>query len=130
MSLTSENYTKGFLVDEELMGGITSSPHEPGVFVAYVLNHLTGEYLGYQGFQTLEEALAALHSVKRSWVFESVSGCGAGKCAGGNCKVGGCGKKLSTLSPEAEGPSEAESCSTGSCSTTELPTLSNSSRDE
>lgn len=122
MSLTAENYTKGFLVDEELMGGVTTSPEQPGVpsvYVAYVLNHLTGEYLGYQGFPELEQALAAIQSVKRSWIFESVSGCGAGKCAGGNCKVGGCGKKLAPLAPGAQSTAKGDSgCSTGACSTT------------
>jgi hypothetical protein len=124
MSLTAENYTKGFLVDEELMGGVTTSPEQPGVYVAYVLNHLTGEYLGYQGFPELEQALIAIHSVKRDWAFESVSGCGAGKCAGGNCKVGGCGKKLAPLAPgAAQATSETESsCSSGACSTTVSPT--------
>lgn len=118
MSLTAENYTKGFLVDEELMGGVTSTPEQPGIFVAYVLNHLTGEYLGYQPFTSLDQALEAIHNVKRAWIFESVSGCGAGKCAGGNCKVGGCGKKLAPLAPGADHASNSteSSCSTGSCS--------------
>jgi len=119
MSLTAENYSKGFLVDEELMGGVTTSPEQPGVFVAYVLNHLTGEYLGYQAFPELDQALQALLGVKRSWIFESVSGCGAGKCAGGNCKVGGCGKKLAPLAPGAskETSNSETPCSSGACST-------------
>jgi hypothetical protein len=122
MSLTAENYTKGFLVDEELMGGVTTSPEQPGVYVAYVLNHLTGEYLGYQPFTELDQALEALQKVKRPWAFESVSGCGAGKCAGGNCKVGGCGKKLAPLAPGGQAETGTEGgCSTGACSTSSTP---------
>jgi hypothetical protein len=116
MSLTAENYSKGFLVDEELMGGVTPSTERPGEFVAYVMNHLTGEYLGYQGFGSLDQALVAINQVKRDWAFESVSGCGAGKCAGGNCKVGGCGKKLAALAPGAAQTAGAENSEQTACS--------------
>ena len=112
MSLTSENYSKGFLIDEELMGGVTQKPDEPETFVAFVLRHTTGEYLGYQPFTTLDAALGAINSVQRDWVFDKVGGCGNGNCGNGSCKGGGCGLKAKgTDAPEAG------SCSTGQCPT-------------
>jgi hypothetical protein len=109
MLLTAGNYQKGFLVDEELMGGITENPAHEGGFAAYVLNHVTGEYLGYQAFSELEPALAAINSVQRAWHYESVSGCGNGNCKAGECKGTGCkGFKQ---------PGSATPCSTGECPT-------------
>ncbi|MCM2323388.1 MAG: hypothetical protein NDJ90_09015 [Oligoflexia bacterium] len=94
MELTVENYTQGFLVDEELLGGVTPHPEEEGKFVAFVLNHHTGEYLAYQSFATIGEALEILSQVQRPWKFEKISGCG-GSCGGsGGCggkSTGGCG---------------------------------------
>ena len=116
MALTLENYNKGFLVDEELMGGITESPEHPGSYAAYVLQHTTGEYLGYQVFPDLQQALDALSRVQRNWKFESVSGCGNGKCAGDRCKVGGCGKKLADAFGLA-GATPQEPCESGNCPT-------------
>lgn len=93
MLLTAENYSKGFLIDEELMGGVSEHPEQPGRFFAYVMNHGTGEYLGQQAFTTLDEALRAINSVQRAWAFEKTSGCGGcGNNEGGVCKKGGCGK--------------------------------------
>lgn len=96
--LNEENYQKGFLVDEELMAGITADPDLSQGFTAFVLRHTTGEYLGYQAFKDLSEALHTLNQIPRSWTFEAISGgCGGGKCGtegacgGGNCKVGACG---------------------------------------
>lgn len=98
MSLTHENYKTGFLVDEELMAGVTQHPQENSLFVAFVLRHTTGEYLGYQPFETLEEALQTINRVDRSWIFETV-GCG-GECAkGGGCSKGNCKKKSCGVGP-------------------------------
>lgn len=97
MNLTPENYSKGFLMDEELMGGVAEHPTLPGKFLGYVLRHTTGEYLGYQDYSTLEAALAALNAIPRAWSFEKSSGCGS--CADGNCgkdRGGGCHKKSRT----------------------------------
>jgi hypothetical protein len=92
-TLTSENYSKGFLIDEDLMGGITQHPENPGVFVAFVLQHTTGEYLGYQPFPDLDSALQSLNQIQRPWTFERVGGCGGGQCGkeGGSSK-GQCGQ--------------------------------------
>lgn len=90
MGLSATNYQKGFLIDDQLMGGITEDPSNSSRFVAYVLNHLTGEYLGYQGFSELEPALAAINAVQRPWHYESSSGCGNGNCKAGECKGTGC----------------------------------------
>jgi hypothetical protein len=96
-SLTSENYKQGFLVDDDLMAGVTPHPEQPGVFVAFVLQHTTGEYLGYQPFNDLDSALRIINQIQRSWNFEAVGGCGGcgegGMCSkGGGCKAGACGK--------------------------------------
>jgi uncharacterized membrane protein YgcG len=90
MLLTAENYSKGFLVDDELLGGVTQHPEQPGTYVAFVLRHTTGEYLGYQPFTDLEEALAVINRVKRSWTYEKTGGCG-GQGGGGCDGSGGCG---------------------------------------
>ncbi|MBC7691437.1 MAG: hypothetical protein H7222_06670 [Methylotenera sp.] len=97
MLLNAENYSKGFLVDEELMAGVTRDPEQEGQFVAFVLRHTTGEYLGYRPFKELTEALAAINDVQREWRYENTSGCGGDQCGEGNCSVksgGAC--KMST----------------------------------
>lgn len=115
MKLDQDNYLKGFLVDEELMGGVTQSKEDPGVFVAYVLNHLTGEYLGYRPFQDLNQALDIINGVQREWVFEATSGCGSGKCEGGKCKGEKCA--INTVK-RLKNPADTQPpCSDGSCST-------------
>ena len=99
MRLTLENYQKGFLMDEELMGGITRNPEKPESYLAFVLKHTTGEYLGYQAFDTLEGALGAINQVQRDWAFENTKNCGGcgdgqtctqGENGGGTCKMGKC----------------------------------------
>ncbi|MFZ9596133.1 MAG: hypothetical protein ACO3A2_08660 [Bdellovibrionia bacterium] len=97
--LTSENYTQGFLVDDDLMAGVTTDPGDPSTFMAFVLRHSTGEYLGVRPCPSLEEALAQINQIPRSWSFEPLkAGCGGGGCgkkggcAGGGCKSGACGK--------------------------------------
>src|SRR4051812_33419301 len=95
--LNEENYKQGFLIDEELMGGITQNQQnkdDPETFAAFVLRHTTGEYLGYHVFSSLRDALQAINKITRPWTFELTSGCGngackpGGACDGGACKVG------------------------------------------
>jgi hypothetical protein len=92
--LNPDNYSKGFLVDEELMGGVAPHPDQPGLFVAFVLRHTTGEYLGYQAFEVLDEALQAINSVNRTWAYDQAGGCGGGNCGQGRgaCNSGKCGQ--------------------------------------
>jgi hypothetical protein len=89
--LTTENYQKGLLVDEELMGGVTEAPEQPGSYLAFVLRHTTGEYLGYETYSALEPALDAINQVKRPWVYEKSGGCGEAACGdGGPCQGKNC----------------------------------------
>ena len=90
-TLTLDNYRSGFLVDDELMGGVTANPNEPSTFIAFVLQHTTGEYLGYQPFQEVSLALQAINQIQRPWTFEKLGGCG-GCSEGGGCGNGQCGK--------------------------------------
>jgi hypothetical protein len=90
MALTPENYSQGFLIDEELMAGITESPDHPGAFMAYVIQHTTGESLGSRTCPTLEDALALINQIPRSWAFERTKGCDGSKCEAGTCKGEGC----------------------------------------
>ncbi len=91
--LTPENYAAGLLVDEELLGGVSKDPQVPGRYLAYVLRHTTGEYLGYVPNLLQEEALALINRVERAWAFESTSACGGcgkkgeGKCDGNQCAI-------------------------------------------
>lgn len=78
MQLTAENYNQGFLVDDDVVGGVAEHPEKPGQFVAFILQHETGEYLGYQPFDTLDEALAVINKVERPWIFEKASSCQGG----------------------------------------------------
>lgn len=88
--LNAENYKKGFLVDDDLMAGITADPDHPGTYIAFVLQHTTGEYLGYQPFAELDGAIHAINRIQRPWTFEKLGGCGG--CAGGGCGAGKCGQ--------------------------------------
>jgi hypothetical protein len=101
---TVDNFKKGFLIDEELMAGISEHKENPGTFTAYVVRHTTGETLGVQEFSNPFEAIRVLNDIPRNWNFEAISKCGNGNCGSGGCgKNGGCGKKAK------------ESCSTGDC---------------
>ena len=92
--LTLDNYKAGFLVDEELMAGVTESPQNPGAFLAYVVRHTTGETIGAHEYSNLFEAIRTVNDIRREWSFEKISKCGGGNCANGACKTGGgCGKK-------------------------------------
>ena len=90
MLLNEDNYQKGFLIDEHLMGGVSRDEKAPGKFVAFILNHQDGNYLGHASCETLGEALHLLAQVKRDWKYESTSGCGGGKCSTGACGTGEC----------------------------------------
>jgi hypothetical protein len=81
MLLSRENYQKGFLIDEELMAGVSQDSEQPGLFFAFVLQQATGEYLGYRAFSDLDMALSSINQIPRSWVFESSSGCGDEACS-------------------------------------------------
>src|SRR5688500_10637090 len=90
--LNLENYGQGFLVDDDLMAGVTQQPENPNIFVAFVLKHGTGEYLGYQPYPELDTALEAINRIERTWTFERFGGCGGGCGEGGGCNKGSCGK--------------------------------------
>lgn len=88
---TAENFKKGFLVDEELMAGISESPDHPGLYTAYVVRHTTGETLGNQQFSDLFEAIRTINDIQRDWSYEAISKCGGGNCGSGKCGTGSCG---------------------------------------
>ena len=99
--LTPENYARGFLVDEDLMAGVTAHPDEKDQFVAFVLRHTTGEYLGYQPYPNLDLALQAINQIPRPWSFEKTSGgCGGGNCGTGACAINGNCKKSKCCSKD------------------------------
>ena len=108
---TADNFKKGFLIDEELMAGISDNAEASGFYTAYVVRHTTGETLGTQNFENLFEAIRTLNDIPREWTYETISKCGGGNCGNGKCKGGGCGKKSKEESPSTE----ASSCSTGQC---------------
>ncbi len=75
------------------MAGITAHPEQKENFLAFVLRHTTGEYLGYQAYPSLDLALQAINQIPRPWTFEKTKGaCGGEKCGTGPCPVGGCKK--------------------------------------
>jgi hypothetical protein len=86
---TADNYKKGFLIDEELMAGITENESVAGQFTAYIVRHTTGETLGVREFDNLFEALRTLNEIPRNWAYEAVSKCGGGNCGKGGCGTGG-----------------------------------------
>lgn len=90
--LTAETFRKGFLIDEELMAGVSENPDKPGEFMAFLVENATGEVVSVAKHESLESALEAVNSLPRDWAFESPSGgCGSGQCSGGGCSGGGCG---------------------------------------
>ena len=86
---TIDNFKAGFLIDEELMAGITEPSDAPGTYTAYVVRHTTGESLGSQIFSNPFEAIRTLNGIAREWTFEAISKCGSGNCG----KEGGCSKE-------------------------------------
>jgi hypothetical protein len=91
MKLTKRNYEKGFLLDDEFMAGVSPDPSESECFLAFILNHLTGEYLFYQSYPNADMALSALRKIPRTWEFQPTSACG-GDCASGEGCKGICSK--------------------------------------
>lgn len=75
-------------------------------FAAFVMNHVTGETVGYREFVTLDEALAVLNGIPRAWKFESTSGCSGERCGEGKCKGSAC--KIFT--PKADSSTCESSC--------------------
>jgi hypothetical protein len=94
--LTADNFSKGFLVDDEWIGGVTPDPETPSRFAAYVLKHTSGEYLAYQVFDSLDEALTLLNQVPRGWSYEALGGCANGNCGQGQCRSGNCAVSRAT----------------------------------
>ena len=97
--LTPENYAKGFLIDDELLAGVAPDSEEPGRYLAFVLQHTTGEQVGAHRYESLDQALDAVNRIERGWAFEKAGGCGGGKCGSekcgdagscGGCKTGAC----------------------------------------
>ncbi len=84
-ALTDQNYSKGFLIDSEWIGGVAPDPQSPENFIAYVVEIATAKTLGVHKFDSLEKALVALNKIPRTWSFESTSGCANGNCEAGNC---------------------------------------------
>ena len=85
--LNPDNFRKGFLIDEELMAGVSEDSSTPGTYIAFVMQHTTGEYLGYQPYTDLGMALSSINQIPRSWAYEASGGCGGGECGGGTCSV-------------------------------------------
>ena len=85
MELTNLNFGQGFLIDEELMAGVTELEDHSG-FAAFIVRHTTGESVGYHEFPALDQALAALSAIPRGWKFENSKSCD------GDCASDGCGQ--------------------------------------
>lgn len=98
--LTSENYTRGFLIDDELMAGVSVISESNGAptsaYAAFVLNHATGEYLGYETHSNLDAALEKINAIQREWKYEASGGCGEGDCSDGGCGKGPCKQSCQT----------------------------------
>lgn len=110
-ALDERNYAAGFLIDDELLAGITvesAGQSSQNNYTAFVLNHLTGEYLGYETFLQLSDALHAINQIPRAWVFEATKGCGTAICEEGKCKGDGC-KRFSKCHPQEQSRPEAKS---------------------
>lgn len=94
--LTRENCGRGFLVDDELLAGVTED-QGASAYTAFVLRHTTGEYLGHRPGLALDDALKLLNEIPRSWVYEASGGaCDGTKCAEGTCK----GEKCRAFQPQ------------------------------
>lgn len=88
--LTANNFSKGFLIDETYMGGV--SELEDGRFAAFIIENETANYKTYQEFLSLSEALSFLNGMAQPWSFQKTAGCGSGACENGECRIGGCSK--------------------------------------
>jgi hypothetical protein len=115
IKFTADNFKSGFLIDEELLAGISETPDSPGVFTAYVVRHTTGETLGSQQYTNVFEAIRTINNIERHWSFESTSKCG-GNCASGSCgKSGSCKTKVAREQAACESASSCSSA-TSACS--------------
>jgi hypothetical protein len=94
--LNKNNFDKGFLIDEEVIAGVTLM--DGGIYAAYMSHYLTGETLAYQEFSDAESAVAYLKTIERPWAFEAV----------------GCSKTTSKLA-KLDGSASTGGCSTGGC---------------
>jgi hypothetical protein len=97
--IDKDNYSQGFLVDSEWIGGVTIDPDAEGQFMAYVLNHSTGEAVAQQLFDNLDQAIEMLNRVPRNWSYEALGGCANGNCQKGNCRSGKCAVSRATSQP-------------------------------
>ena len=87
--LTLDNFENGFLVNDELIAGVTSMAG--GIFAAYVSNYSTGETLAFAEFDLPLKALEYLGKLTYDWKYESVgcsttkTSCSSGQCSGCKC---------------------------------------------
>jgi hypothetical protein len=84
--LNPQNYQKGFLIDDEWIGGVTElvTPTGDGgkvLYHAYAANYLTSATMVSQSFDSLESALGYINTLERNWTYERI-GCGSGAHAG------------------------------------------------
>lgn len=90
MKLTLENSSKGFLIDDEWMGGLSEDPSFPEQVLAYIVDHRTGEAISSHRFSDKASAIEALNRVQREWRYQSTSGCSGEKCGPERCKKESC----------------------------------------
>lgn len=86
--LSSENYTQGFLIDNEWMAGVsemTDPDARTQQYLAYVVDLVTQSTVGAHRFSTLGEALDAIARIRSSWEFVPTTRCGQPGGCGGNC---------------------------------------------
>ncbi|MBI3557878.1 MAG: hypothetical protein HY074_16575 [Deltaproteobacteria bacterium] len=106
MQLTADNFKNGFLVDDEVIAGVTQMEGAATpVYAAYISHYLTGETFAYQEFDAVEPALRFLAGVDRPWVYEAV----------------GCSAK--TSAPKSTSAS-SRGCASGSCGSCQTETTS------
>lgn len=79
-------------MDEEWMAGVSINPEQSGEYIAFIMNHLEGQYVAYHVCSSLAEALDLVNQVQRGWKYESSSTCGG--CVAGKCESGTCSKAL------------------------------------
>ncbi|MBI3543272.1 MAG: hypothetical protein HY075_08380 [Deltaproteobacteria bacterium] len=92
--LDASNYKSGFLVDDEVIAGVTEMGDAARpLYAAYVSHYLTGETYAYREFERVEPALEFLATIERKWAFEGV-GCTA-KASATSCSTGGSCSKCS-----------------------------------
>ena len=88
-TLSLENYSTGFLVDDEFLAGVSENPDAPGAYLSFLVKQETGEVISLRNFEKLEDALKSVNELPRDWSYEKI-GCGGGGGCGGHGD-GGCG---------------------------------------